>query len=142
MSEQWRTIAELDAARDRFEAAIPGWERPAAFGVARLVNGEPEFARIAVGDGLLPAVVLGTIVGRSGGSGSYPLSPADLDRAITTLTPAEACTDIPHPNLWAWRSLRERLGDGEQLRAVFATDLAAETDDPYVTAMLGEVAGR
>jgi hypothetical protein len=142
MSEQWSTVAELDAARERFEAAIPGWRRPAAFGIARLVDGRPEFARIAAGDGFLPAVVLGTVVGHVSGAASYRLAPAELDRAITMLAPAGACTSIPHPNLWAWQALRAELGEDGQAIAVFADDLAQSGDDGYVAAMLAEVAAR
>ncbi|GIG00398.1 hypothetical protein [Catellatospora citrea] len=140
MLEQWRTIADLDAARQRFEAAIPGWRPPAAFGVARLVSGRPVFARVAVGDGFLPAVVLASVCGHSGGSASYPLTPAALDRVIALLTPAVACTELPHPNLHAWRGLRQQLSLGEHALAAFAGDLSLPSDDPHVTAMLEQAA--
>ncbi|MEU8006448.1 hypothetical protein AB0B66_35265 [Catellatospora sp. NPDC049111] len=140
MLEQWRTIADLDAARQRFEAAIPGWRPPAAFGVARLVAGRPLFARVAVGDGFLPAAVLATVCGHTGGSASYPLTPADLDRVIALLTPAVACTDLPHPNLHAWRALRQQLSLGEHALAAFAGDLSTPSPDPHVTALLEQAA--
>ncbi|GAA1414794.1 hypothetical protein [Catellatospora coxensis] len=139
MLEQWRTIADLDAARQRFEAAIPGWQPPAAFGIARLVSGRAVFARVAVGDGFLPAVALATVCGHRGGSASYPLSPADLDRVIALLTPAVACTELPHPNLHAWRALRLQLGLGEHALAAFAHDLSAQPGDRHVAAMLEQV---
>ncbi|GAA2389974.1 hypothetical protein Cme02nite_74010 [Catellatospora methionotrophica] len=140
MLEQWRTIADLDAARQRFEAAIPGWQPPAAFGVARLVAGRPVFARVAVGDGFLPAVVLASVCGHASGSASYSLTPADLDRVIALLTPAVACTDLPHPNLHAWRGLRQQLSLGEDALAVFAADLSTPSENPHVTAMLEQAA--
>ncbi|MFD0598133.1 hypothetical protein ACFQZ4_42585 [Catellatospora coxensis] len=90
MLEQWRTIADLDAARQRFEAAIPGWQPPAAFGIARLVSGRAVFARVAVGDGFLPAVALATVCGHRGGSASYPLSPP-------TSTGSSPCSPPPWP---------------------------------------------
>lgn len=140
MLEQWHTIADLDAARDRFEAAIPGWRRPAAFGIARLVAGRPVFTRVAVGDGHLPAVVLATVCGHTGGSASYSLAPAALDRAIALLCPADACTELEHPNLRAWRTLRPQLSLGEHAIAVFADDLSEPAADPHVSAMLAYAA--
>jgi hypothetical protein len=140
MFEQWHTIADLDAARERFAAAIPGWRPPAAFGVARLVADRPVFARVAVGDSPLSAVVLATVCGHRGGSASYSLTPAGLDRVIAMLSPAAACAELAHPNLHAWRTLRPQLVLGEHALAVFAADLSTPCDDPHVTALL-EAAG-
>ncbi|MFC7761916.1 hypothetical protein ACFQY4_30590 [Catellatospora bangladeshensis] len=58
------------------------------------------------------------------------------------LAPANACTSIPHPNLWAWQSLRAELGEDEHAIAVFADDLTQSGGDPHVAAMLAEVAAR
>ena len=60
----------------------------------------------------------------------------DLDRAIALLAPAEACTDMPHPNIAAWREVRAELPADGYATAVFADDLTAPTSDPYVQALL------
>ncbi|WTW92782.1 hypothetical protein OG216_05030 [Streptomycetaceae bacterium NBC_01309] len=38
-AESWTTAADLAAARGRFEAAIPGWRTPAAFGMGTVAPG-------------------------------------------------------------------------------------------------------
>src|SRR5262249_46487859 len=52
------------------------------------------------------------------GPASVPMTPAQLADAIDQLTPAEACADYDHPNLRAWRAIRQGPGD-RQLVAVF-----------------------
>jgi hypothetical protein len=138
-AEGWRTPEEIAAARDRFEAAIPGWRPPARYGVGRRVDADVEFARINTEHHRLPAAILATVCGHRGGSASYPLTLADLDRAIALLGPAEADTSQPHPNLWAWRGLRARLTDTDEAIAVFDADPAQPCDDPYVLAMRAQV---
>lgn len=134
----WSTETLVLAALDRFEAAIPGWVRPAAFGVAWEPDGEFTWARHGLGDTPLPAVVLATACGHTGGSASHRLTMTDLDHAITLLSPAEACESLDHPDLWAWRALRAALpGDAEAI-AVFAEDLATDTNDPHVAALIAE----
>ncbi|MGR7002937.1 hypothetical protein ACU686_41450 [Yinghuangia aomiensis] len=50
------------------------------------------------------------LCGHPGGTATYEIGPALLDEAIAAMTPALACTDVPHPNVAAWhRSVRERL---------------------------------
>jgi hypothetical protein len=49
--------------------------------------------------------------------------------------PAEACTEIPHPNLAALRSL-----DGDAVVAfVSEADFAGEAEDKFVAALLAEI---
>ncbi|MBX6748152.1 MAG: hypothetical protein IRY85_00525 [Micromonosporaceae bacterium] len=138
-TERWATLEEIVAARDRFEAAIPGWQPPAAFGVGRRVGDGVEFARINTERHQLPAVIMATVCGHRQGSASYRLTPGDLDRAIELLAPAEADTSQPHPNLWAWRELRARLADTAELIAVFDADPNQPCADPYVIAMRAQV---
>ena len=86
--EEWDTREKVNAARDRFAAAIPGWRFPAAFGIGRLVGGRAEFARVNTEAGMLPAVVLGTVAGHASGSASYVLDRVALERAIALAAPA------------------------------------------------------
>jgi hypothetical protein len=134
-SERWATPEEIVAARARFEAAIPGWQPPAAFGVGRRAGDGVEFARINVGQHRLPAVIMATVCGHRQGSASYVLTPGDLDRAIELLAPAEADTSQPHPNLWAWRELRARITDTDEVIAVFDADPSLPSTDAYVGAL-------
>jgi hypothetical protein len=151
MTEQWHTRADIDAARERFERAIPGWQRPAAWAIGRAADEDTTlFERVNVGEGYLPAVILATVSGHVNGSGSYPLTIEDLDRAIEMLAPAEACTEMEHPNIQVMRSLRADLanadsadadsadseGDDELAVVVFVGDLSDRTDDPGVRSLL------
>jgi hypothetical protein len=143
MIERWATVEAITAARDRFEAAIPGWRPPAAFGIARDGAGGPVFTRFGTAEDRLPAAVLATVCGHRGGSGSHALGRDDLERAIRLLAPAQACTDLEHPNLVAWQWLHADLAPGEQVVAVFAAALTDVTSDRYVAALLAAVlAGR
>lgn len=132
---RWSTPEQIALARDRFEAAIPGWRYPAAYGVGRLVGDTLEFARVNTSLHRLPAVILATVCGHTNGSASYVLDRAGFDRAIALLTPAEADTSQPHPNLWAWRALRATLGESDDVVAVFDEDPARPSDDAHVVAM-------
>jgi len=122
VTERWAAKADIDAALERFERAIPGWARPAAYGLGVAVDGEIVFPHVNVGEHHLPAVVLATICGHVRGTGVYPLTPAQLDQAIALLTPAEACDAYDHPNLRAWRQIRADHPDAAV--AVFVGDLA------------------
>jgi hypothetical protein len=142
VTERWETTEEIAAARQRFEAAIPGWVPPMAYGIGRLAGGRVEFARINVGDHPLPASVLATVVGHRAGSASYRLDSAGLARAIELLAPAEACTAYDHPNLAAWRWLRSVLGEGGVAVAIFVGDLGQACDDRHVEALREQAIGR
>jgi len=89
MTERWENAEQIAAARARFIAAIPGWVQPHAFAVGRRSGGDVEFARIGTAAHRLPAVVLATVCGHSGGSASYLLDVAAFDRAIALIAPAE-----------------------------------------------------
>jgi len=137
--ERWATPEEIAVARARFEAAIPGWRHPEAYGVGRRVGDGVEFGRINTAGHLLPAVVLATVCGHTGGSASYVLGLDGFDRAIALLTPAEADTSQPHPNLWAWRRVRAALADTDEVVAVFDADPAASCADPYVLSLRAQM---
>jgi hypothetical protein len=132
MGEQWVTVEDIREARERFEAAIPGWDKCPPYGLGRLNDdGSVELVRVDNGDHALPGVVLATVCGHVTGSASYVLTKADLARAIELLAPAEACTFYDHPNLAAWRDLHSRLADDESLIATF---IGADPGDLHVQA--------
>jgi hypothetical protein len=107
-----------------------------AFAVGRVAGGGVEFVKVDVGESPLPAVVLATVCGHAGGSGSYLVDSAGLGQAVDLLAPAEACTDVAHPNLYAWRLLSADLdADGGRALVVFAGPLDEACDDPYVVAL-------
>jgi hypothetical protein len=108
--DRWELPSDVEAAYRRISSAIRGWDPPVAHGVG-LVPGDtgapaPEhFPLIKGPDHRLPAAVLATVVGHANGTGAYPLSRAQLQRAVAMLAPAQACTAHNHPNLWTWRDV-------------------------------------
>ena len=135
MTERWETTDEIAEARQRFEAAIPGWVAPTAYAIGRLVGDQVEFVRVNVAEHPLPAVVLATVCGHRAGSASYQLDSAALRRAIALLAPAEACTAYQHPNLAAWRQLDSILGPAESAVVVFVGELDRACDDRHAEAL-------
>lgn len=132
MGEQWVTVEQIREARERFEAAIPGWSKCPPYGIGPLDEQRTvEFTRVDNGDHALPGVVLATVCGHVSGSASYVLDKPTLARAIDLLAPAEACTFYDHPNLAAWRELHSRLADDGRVVAVF---LGNEPGDHHVEA--------
>jgi 2,3,4,5-tetrahydropyridine-2-carboxylate N-succinyltransferase len=134
MAEAWRTQDELNSARDAIEASLESYERPAAFGLGIATVGpsgatlDTYFPRANAGGNFLPGAVLAAATGYRSGTTAIEVDDATLDRAITMLLPAEACTDIPHPNLWGWQLLQKlrtapRPGGTRRLVAVFLEDL-------------------
>ena len=75
---------------------------------------------------------------------SIRLSVDGAQQAIDLLAPAEACTDVEHPNLVAWRRVRGELVDrpDAQAVAVFLGDLEpSPTDGPYELLLRSAVRG-
>lgn len=132
MTERWETIEAVDAARAGMEAAL-GWERPAAWG---LLTPDGAVVRANVRGGYLPGVALATVVGYRGGSVSYGLDASAIGKAIALAAPAEACTDIPHPNLAALRLL-----SGADAVVAFVSEAGFLEDpaDRYAAALLAEI---
>ncbi len=133
--ERWTTPQEIATARERMEAAIDGYERPAAYalglaGEDRAAAGDV-FPLVNSGANFLPAVVLATVCGHARGTATYELDEQRLQQAIDLLAPAEACTDYDHPNLAAWRRVRAELADrpAAQVVAVFLGDLEPSPGD-------------
>nr|WP_170293623.1 hypothetical protein [Nocardiopsis sinuspersici] len=135
-AERWTTKEEIVAARERLEAAHPGWRRPAAYGVGLVHAGETVFELANEGGGYLPAVVLARAVGHRSGTASHPLPTSRLEAAVAELAPAEACTELEHPNLHHWRELLGRVADGGgELVAVFVDDPADGPVDDHDRAL-------
>jgi len=128
MTAAWRTPEELAAARETIAASIEGWKPPAAYAVgltSATSSAEYEFPVINVGDHYLPAVVLAKTIGYANGTATHVLSVAELSHAVDGLAPAEACTTMDHPNLWAWREFLAEVESNpfRGIVAVFIGDL-------------------
>lgn len=116
---EWRTAAEVIAAKDAIEAAMPGWHQPATYALGELDDAGAIDWRVINHPNrhLLPAAVLGRVLGHRSGNASYSMSDAQLDEAIAMVKPAEACAEFQHPNLWGWEALRsERRAKPEDAR--------------------------
>ena len=86
MTEHWDTIEAITAARRRFEDAIPGWQPPAAYGVARDTPDGSEFVRVNAGEHGLPAVFAATLTEISG------------DRYVAALVEAALAGRVENPD--------------------------------------------
>lgn len=136
--ERWTTVEDLAAAREQLEAAIDGYERPAAYALGLVRDSDRAvgevFPRVNRGGNFLPAVVLATVCGHARGTATYALDEQRVQRAIDLLSPAEACTAVEHPNLAVWRRVRAELADrpDAQVVAVFLDGLQPRSSDgPY-----------
>lgn len=121
--DEWSTLEGLAAIRTRLESLIEGWVPPAIWAVA--VDGEIPNANLPGGKHGLASVVLATVLKHDGSTATIEISRAQLDEVIAALAPATACKDVEHPNLAAWRAIRDRLDErgGGTLTAVFVRDL-------------------
>ena len=138
--EQWRTPDEILQARLRIEESMPDFRQPAAhaLGVATVSPAgavlDTWFPQVNTDDHKLPAAVLATVCGYRDSTATFTLTNDQLAEAVEALTPAEACHDFDHPNLWTWRSLlnatppADRVGGSRRFIAAFIADL----DDPLV----------
>ncbi|KRE44042.1 hypothetical protein [Knoellia sp. Soil729] len=129
----WSTPDGLEAIRDHLAAKIEGWRPPVAYAVGLSpASSSPEwgFAHINEPEGRhgLPAVILATVLGHDGSTATLDVSVSQLSAAVESLAPAEACTELDHPNLAAWRSAlaEAQSNPARTLLAVFVADL----DDP------------
>jgi hypothetical protein len=126
----WSTPEGLRSVRESLAATIPGWVDPALYAVGigpGAGSREVGFPHVnADGTHLLPALVLASVVGHRGGTATYDMGVDQLAAAVEQLAPAEACTALEHPNLWAWRDLLAQAAEvpALTLTAVFVGDLA------------------
>lgn len=118
----WSTPDDLRRARERFTAGVPGWVQPVVHGLVTTIDGVTRVQVVSGLDHRLPAVILGSVIGRVSGTATASVTPAQLAEAAELLAPAEAALFCPHPNLWAWRRV---LAEGpSSIQAVFIDDLA------------------
>src|ERR671921_309633 len=131
--ERWTTAEEIAAARERMEAAIDGYERPAAYALGQAgedgAAAGDVFPLVNSGANFLPAVVLATVCGHVRGTATYVLDEQRLQRAI---------------DLLARRQVRAELANqsSAQVIAVFLGDLeSSPTDGPYERLLRDALAG-
>lgn len=135
--DAWSTIDDLVAARGRFEALVPGYVRPAAYGVgvASVSSSgavlDTWFPHVNTDAHLLPSAVLATVCGYRSSTDTFELSRDQLREAVELLTPADACVEVDHPNLWTWRALLDgsEPDDDSRSRRIVATFVADLGDD-------------
>jgi len=132
LTEAWATDEMLADAVQRFAAGIPGFVMPVAYGVARVDRDEVTFAHVnRLGSvRLLPAVVLASVCGYVDSSGNFALTRDDVADAVHRLSPAEAATHMPHPNLWTWRTLLAGAETGSAFRAYFLAKASDHIEGP------------
>ena len=145
MADEWRTPEAIAMARDAIEQSLESYARPAAYGLGVATIGpsaatlDTFFPVTNAGAHHLPCAVLASVTGYRSGTATLTMDLATLDNAIAMLAPAEACPDLDHPNLRAWRSLRTlatapRAGGTRRLVAVFVGDLSdaiVDTSDAF-----------
>ena len=122
---RWVTDDDLRAARESFAASIPGWVQPVAHGLVTTIDRVTRVQVVSGMDHRLPAVVLGSVIGRVSGTATFTITPQQLASAVELLTPAEAALHCPHPNLWTWRRVLSESPTA--IHAIFIDDL---TDEP------------
>ena len=113
MTINYKTLAGLRAWRDSIEQSIPAYKRPAAYGVGIATIApsgqilDTRYPVVNTEEHLLPAAVLAQMLGRTSGTASYRFDRSQFESAVATLAPAEACDEVDHPNLAAWRTMLE-----------------------------------
>ncbi|MEE8602282.1 tetrahydrodipicolinate N-succinyltransferase N-terminal domain-containing protein [Euzebya tangerina] len=130
-----QTIEDIHAATTELEEAIPGYVRPAAWGLGMATVGPSgavlDVSYPVVNDGSpFAAATLATVLGLDGSSATVQVTGGQLARLIEGLARAEA-VEVPHPNLQAWRVLADLVDQpaaGGTRRLVAA--LIADYDDP------------
>lgn len=132
----WTTLAGLAAVKEALAARIEGYREPVAYAVGLSpASSSPEWEFHHVnspgGGHGLPAVMLATVLGHDGSTATLDLSPSQLDVAVTSLAPAQACAESEHPNLAAWRQTLAAIkgNPAREMVAVFVADL----DDPVTS---------
>lgn len=133
MEPDWSTPEGLAAIKVALAATINGWQPPVAYAVGispASSSPELEFPHVNAPGGThgLPAVILAKLLGHVNGTQTYELTRQQLEAAVETLRPAEACTSLDHPNLAAWRTVLAEL-DANPARTAFAV-FVGDLDDP------------
>ncbi|CAN5318121.1 2,3,4,5-tetrahydropyridine-2,6-dicarboxylate N-succinyltransferase [soil metagenome] len=134
-----RTLEDIQTATADMAAAIDGYTDPAAWALGVATIGpsgsvlDVAYPVVNAGSAPFAAVGLAAALGHAGGSATHRLTTAQLDDAIDRVAVAEG-VDVPHPNLLAWRRLRQLVGrpaaGGTRLLvAAFIDDLADAPSD-------------
>jgi RimJ/RimL family protein N-acetyltransferase len=141
--ERWPTDEEVQAAKRRYVARMPGYEAPAAYGVGRLDGDGVRFGHVndVGGVHMLPAVILAFVCGHRSGTATYVLGADAMGEAVRLLAPAEACPAYDHPNLWSWRALVSTAGADAAYVAVFVDDVATPPVDRHDEAFRSHLSG-
>jgi 2,3,4,5-tetrahydropyridine-2-carboxylate N-succinyltransferase len=139
MAINYETLAGLHAWRESIEESIPAYVRPAAYGVGVATIGpsgqvlDTRYPVVNTDAHLLGAALLSQQLGRTSGTASYRLEPAELEQAVAALAPAEACHEVDHPNLDAWRTMLGVVAQPDPpggQRVLVASFVDAFTDPP------------
>lgn len=140
MVEDWSTLAGLHEIRRARSGLIEGWAAPVAYAVGFRRGREWVFPYVNLPGGThgLPAVMLAEVVGYSHGTREICVSATCLAQAITALQPAEAATDVDHPNLAAWRSIT--AADPREIVGVFIGSLNDPIAGPADAALRARIA--
>ncbi|WP_224763608.1 hypothetical protein [Salinibacterium sp. ZJ70] len=141
--EQWATLDEIIAARTRIAESLVGWVQPAAHGIGLIPAGETpaahHFPVANTENHILPGVISASVLGYRRGSCVLEVTRAQLEEIIRRLTPAEACLEVGHPNLWMWRDTFLPTLDANpdaRLVAVYLDSPDADAAAPEMTAFL------
>jgi hypothetical protein len=144
--ETWDTADKIANAMQRFGDRMHGWRAPAAYGVVLvpqscLGTSSVRFPVVNVPVHGLPAMVMGLITGRRSETGTYDLSPSELNAAIALLAPAEAARMFNHPNLLAWRKIAAdwRGAPLAQAFVVFVADFSHDVTSSYDEALRRQI---
>ena len=122
----------LAAAVQRFADGVQGFRMPLAYVLVRVDGDLVTFGHVnRFGEvRRLPAAVLASVCGYVDHGGSFALTPAQLNEAVARLSPAEAATHMPHPNLWTWRNLLVDALDDSAYVAYFLADTSDVIEGP------------
>ncbi|WP_408896244.1 pyridoxamine 5'-phosphate oxidase family protein [Nocardioides sp. R1-1] len=132
--KEWSTLEGLGRIRTRLAAQIDGWSTPVSHAVA--LDGEIGHVNRPGDQHGLPAVVLATVLKHDGSTATLEMTRHQLDEAIGALAPAATCTEVEHPNLAAWRAVRDRHDErGGAISAVFVRDGADPVTSPTDAAL-------
>lgn len=142
MQLDWSTREGLAAIAEHLGSRIEGWRRPVAFGLALSpASSDPlwQFDHVNAPGGShgLAAVVLATVLRHDGSTATLDVSHAELQAAVEALGRAEACPDLEHPNLAAWRAALQSMeaNPAREVVAVFVADL----EDPVGSDVDGQL---
>jgi 2,3,4,5-tetrahydropyridine-2-carboxylate N-succinyltransferase len=139
MTINYETLPGLQAWRESIEESIPAYLRPAAYGVGIATIApsgqilDTRYPVVNTDKHLLPGAILAQVLGRTNGTASRRLDHTQLQAAVAALAPAEACHEIDHPNLAAWRVMLDMVAQphppGGQ-RVLVASFIDSLTDPP------------